>query len=251
MARLRYSGLVGSLGTGGLTSGATTHTFSAPLLYGNGATVPTLAGSDYFLVTILTSGRTLSEVVKVTAYDATTKIATIVRAQEGSTGVAHLAGDGVTQYAYPSDFDSRIRYWYRDPADITINPVPTTPTLITGMTLTVPSSPFEQTAWVQFSVNWSGASAHTDRLDIYLDGTTPAGFGTVQGVHDGSTGYTYWATVAPCPIRLQAGSPHTIGLFWNAMDSTASTLVSDRLLVVDVLPFDFSASPTSGSMPIG
>lgn len=103
MSRLRYAGLTGSLGTGGLSDSATTHTFPAALTYANGVAVPTLTGLDYFLLTILNSGRVLSEVVKVTAYDSGTKVATLVRGQEGTTAIAHVAGDAVTQYAYPSD----------------------------------------------------------------------------------------------------------------------------------------------------
>lgn len=108
MSRLRYAGLTGSLATGGLTASATTHTFPAALTYANGVTVPTLTGTDYFLLTILNSGRVLSEVVKVTAYDSGTKVATLVRGQEDTVAIAHVAGDAVTQYAYPTDFASQV-----------------------------------------------------------------------------------------------------------------------------------------------
>lgn len=111
MPRLRYAGLTGSLATGGLTASATSHTFPTALTYANGVTVPTLTGSDYFLLTILSSGRVLSEVIKITAYDSSTKTATLVRGQEGTTGIAHSAGDAVTQYAYPSDFVNRDLRW--------------------------------------------------------------------------------------------------------------------------------------------
>lgn len=104
MPRLRYAGLTGSIGSGGLTSSATSHTFGAPLTYANGTTVPTLTGSDFFFLTISSSGRQLSEIIKVTAYNSSTGVATIARGQEGTTGVAHSAGDSVTLSSYPSDY---------------------------------------------------------------------------------------------------------------------------------------------------
>lgn len=105
MARLRYVDLSGTIGSGNLTNSATSHTFTAPLTYANGTTVPTLAGSDFFILSILnTAGTAVSEVVKVTAYNSGTGAATIVRGQEGTTGAAHTSGDKVLLGAYPSDF---------------------------------------------------------------------------------------------------------------------------------------------------
>lgn len=109
MSRLRYAGLTGSIGSGNLTSSATSHTFTAPLTYANGVTVPTLTGSDYFLLTILGSSGALSEVVKVTAYNSGTGAATIVRGQEGTSGVTHNSGDAVTLAAYPSDLGMTVK----------------------------------------------------------------------------------------------------------------------------------------------
>lgn len=104
MSRLRFVGLAGTVGPTGLTNAATTHTFTAPLTYANGVAVPTLTGSDYFLLSILDSTGKLSEVAQVTAYNSTTGAATLVRGQEGTTGVTHTSGDRVTLAAYPSDF---------------------------------------------------------------------------------------------------------------------------------------------------
>lgn len=107
MARLRYVDLSGTVGSGGLTSSATSHTFTAPLTYANGTTVPTLSGSDYFLLSILNAaGDAVSEVVKVTAYNSGTGAATIVRGQEGTTGVSHASGDKVLLSDYPSDLNA-------------------------------------------------------------------------------------------------------------------------------------------------
>ena len=111
MSRLRYAGLTGSIGSGGLTNSATSHTFTAALTYANGVTVPTLSGSDYFLLTILDSSGNLSEVVKVTAYNSATAAATLVRGQEGTSGVSHSSGDKVTIAAYATDFKPRDLRW--------------------------------------------------------------------------------------------------------------------------------------------
>lgn len=101
MTRLRYPELTGAIGTGGLTSSATSHTFAAPLTYSGGTTVPTLSGSDYFMVTIggsiLDSPGTPTELVQVTAYNSSTGGATLVRGALGTTASAHAASNVVTQ----------------------------------------------------------------------------------------------------------------------------------------------------------
>lgn len=104
MGRLRYAGLTGTIGSGNLTNSATSHTFTAPLTYANGVSVPTLSGTDYFLLSILATDGTLSEVVNVTAYNSGTGVATIARAQQGTSGVSHTSGDKVLLSAYADDF---------------------------------------------------------------------------------------------------------------------------------------------------
>lgn len=132
MSRLRYAGVTGTIGSGNLTNSATSHTFTAPLTYGNGVTLPTLAGSDTFLLTILDTSGNLSEVISVTAYNQTTGAATIVRGQEGTSGVAHTSGDKVTMSAYASDFPTLDAYpmiagqFYSDPNGVGVST--TTPT---------------------------------------------------------------------------------------------------------------------------
>lgn len=103
MTRLRYSDLSGALG-GALAAGDTAGVFASPLAYADGQVVPSLAGGDDFLLSILTAtGESTAEVVKVTAYDSGTRAYTIARAQEGYAAKAHAAGRLVTQSAYPSD----------------------------------------------------------------------------------------------------------------------------------------------------
>jgi hypothetical protein len=77
---------------GGITAVATSITLST----GEGARFPTPTGGDYFLLTLigLTNGVEASwEIVKVTAR--ATDVLTVVRAQEGTSGVAWLSGTRV------------------------------------------------------------------------------------------------------------------------------------------------------------
>lgn len=106
MSRQRYLALYGTIGPSGLTDVATTHTFTAPLTYLNGSPVPSLTGSDTMTLTLFDSTGALTEVVTLTAYNSATGAATMLRAQEGTTAVAHSSGDGVTQGWYPGDIPS-------------------------------------------------------------------------------------------------------------------------------------------------
>ena len=103
MTRLYYVGVYGTIGSSGLTSSATTHTFTAPLSYANGTPVPTMTGTDTLTISLFDSTGALTEVVKLTAYDSSTGAATLVRGQEGTSGVSHTSGDGVTSSVYPGD----------------------------------------------------------------------------------------------------------------------------------------------------
>lgn len=125
MARRRYAGLSGTIGSGNLTNSATTHTFTAPLVYGDAAsptTVPTLTGTDDFLLSILDASGNLSEVIKVTAYNSSTGAATtIVRGQEGTSGVSHASGNEVVLAAYASDFGAKDLLYRPASGQLTIN----------------------------------------------------------------------------------------------------------------------------------
>ena len=101
MARLRYNGLSATLGAD-LTSSGTTITFTAALSSAAGA-VPTIAGSDYIPLTILTSTGGVSEIVYLTAYTSGATTGTIARGKEGTTGVAHTTGDGVVNAGTVND----------------------------------------------------------------------------------------------------------------------------------------------------
>ena len=70
-----------------VTAGATSFDVTA----GDGALFPSLAGSDFFIATLVSS--TAREIVKVTAR--ATDTFTIVRAQEGTTAASFAAGDTV------------------------------------------------------------------------------------------------------------------------------------------------------------
>ena len=103
MARLRYNGLTAELGGSGLTDSATSVTFAAGLTHSNGTNVPTITGSDYIPLAILDATGHLSEIVWLTAYTAAATTGTISRGQEGTSGVDHSSGDGVTCAALVAD----------------------------------------------------------------------------------------------------------------------------------------------------
>lgn len=93
MARLRYNGLVATLGGSGLADGSTTSiTFAAKLTHSGGTDVPTLAGGDYIPLSILDGNGVLAEVVYLTAYTAGATTGTITRGQEGTSGAARASG---------------------------------------------------------------------------------------------------------------------------------------------------------------
>lgn len=100
MARLRYNGLAtGSAGalsdltlSGSHTNSTTTLTFNAALTHSNGTAVPTISGSDYFMLSILDGAGHVAEIVKVTAYTSGGTTATVTRGQEGTSGVSHSSG---------------------------------------------------------------------------------------------------------------------------------------------------------------
>lgn len=109
MARLRYNGLVSTLGGSGLTSGATSVTFAAALTHSGGTAVPTLSG-DYIPLTLLNTSGVPVEIVYLTAYTSGATTGTIVRGREGTTGVAHSAGAVIHQAHVTADV-------YADPVD--------------------------------------------------------------------------------------------------------------------------------------
>lgn len=92
--RLYYNDLRATL-SGTHTSAVTALNFAAALTHANGTNVPTLAGGDFFLLSVLDASGNLVEIVKVTAYTAAATSATVVRAQEGTPATAFTAGQKV------------------------------------------------------------------------------------------------------------------------------------------------------------
>lgn len=83
-----YSNNASSALSASITSSATSFSVTT----GHGAKFPAISNSDYFYVTLLSTGGAI-EIVKVTARSADTF--TVVRAQDGTTGTAFTAGDKV------------------------------------------------------------------------------------------------------------------------------------------------------------
>lgn len=164
MARLRYNGLAtGSAGSladltlsGSHTNSTTTLTFNAALTHSNGTAVPTLSGSDFFMLSILDSGGRVVEVVKVTAYTTAGTTATVVRGQEGTSGVAHASGAKVVHGTLASGVgDTRTAY---KTADETVT---SSTTLQDDDHLVVPIGANETWA-VQYTLYLSSANATGD-----------------------------------------------------------------------------------------
>lgn len=114
MARLRYNGLSTALGAG-LTNSATTITFSSALTHSGGTAVPTITGTDYIPLSILDSTSKLSEVVWLTAYTTGATTGTILRGQEGTTGVTHSSSDRVVHGTTTYDATSALTPTYAGP----------------------------------------------------------------------------------------------------------------------------------------
>jgi hypothetical protein len=72
-----------------IASSITTSSTSITVSSGQGAEFPVLAGSDYFIATLVDTSNNV-EIVKVTARSSDTM--TVVRAQEGTTARAYAAG---------------------------------------------------------------------------------------------------------------------------------------------------------------
>lgn len=107
MARLRYNGLVATLGGTGLTSADTTVTFTGALTHAGGTNVPTVAAPDYLPLAILNGDGVVSEVVYLTAYTAAATSGTITRAQESTSAGTHQAGASVVHGPTRRDFNGR------------------------------------------------------------------------------------------------------------------------------------------------
>lgn len=95
--------------SGAHNNSTTTLTFTAALTHANGTAVPTLTGSEHFMLSILDPNGFVSEIVKVTAYASGGTSATVVRGQGGTAAVAHADGavvinaPTIRDYA-PTDF---------------------------------------------------------------------------------------------------------------------------------------------------
>ena len=129
-----------------------------------------------------------------------------------------------------------MRYWMRDLTDLNIAP-PAPPTLIPGMTLTIPADTVARTAFVDANVIFDGA--HTCRLGVVLDGVAQS-LNTQANITGGNTIYDW--QMAGWPLSLTAGVPHTIQIWWNASDSLANVVLKNRTLTV-VIPGTGTSSP--------
>ena len=102
--RLRLNNQLGTLGGSGLTSGGGTITFAvAPGFV-------TLANNAYYPISV-DEGTSSFEVVYLTAYTAGATTGTILRGQEGTTGVSHSAGANWAHAYTVADFPIPPYFW--------------------------------------------------------------------------------------------------------------------------------------------
>lgn len=245
MARLRYNGMAtGSAGSladislsGAHTSSTTTLTFNAALTYANGTAVPTISGGNYFMLSILDAGGRVAEVVKVTAYTSGTTSATVVRGQEGTTGVALASGAKVVHPETVGGLTSGFTSIRRTSGDITINATGWQ-ALDTGLDLTlagvqagdviefIPSFMANGSAGPNFSfdvatvvsgsiVNYFGGSGSTSENGI-------AGWFAPGGVYLGVTGSAFYTVQA---ADIAAGAV-TLRLLIRSSSTTARTVLA-------------------------
>jgi len=84
---VKYSNNASTTLNGAITSSATSITVN------DASEFPTLTGSDYTYLTLSTPDATSVEIIKVTAINTTTKVLTVERGKDGTTGTAFSNGD--------------------------------------------------------------------------------------------------------------------------------------------------------------
>lgn len=216
MARLRYNGLQTTLGAG-LTS--TTITFAAALTHSNGTNVPTITGSDYIPLSILSPAGLLEEIVYLTAYTAAATTGTVTRGREGTPSANRASGDTVVGAATDADLNHVLAVKSYNPGSIasyavsstTVTDVDATNLVVT---FTVPPSGNVLVAFDTLTTTYPGTSVysiwsiregsttvaskylygtnsaenHHGSVLFYVTGLTPGDVKTYKWAHSSSTG---------------------------------------------------------------
>lgn len=246
MARLRYNGMAtGSAGSladislsGSHTNSTTTLTFNAALTYDNGTAVPTLSGSDYFVLSILDSGGRLAEIVKVTGYTSGASTATVVRGQEGTSGVAHASGAKVVHSVTSDGLATNFQMLTRTSGDISINN--TTYAAVATSTLDLVITGVAAGDVVEYIPNFMVDSAVSTRLafDVatIVSGSVVNYFGSAASGGSGLPGWyapntaTFSQVSGSAFYTLQSGDISggsvTLRLYVQAASTTARKILS-------------------------
>lgn len=105
MARLRYNGLRGVVGVGGMDSTQTGLPVAPALTDSRGNLIPTISSPNYIPLFIVdpTTGN-INEIVYLTGYTSGATLGLVTRGQEGTTGVAHSPGDLILHDLSAVDF---------------------------------------------------------------------------------------------------------------------------------------------------
>lgn len=104
-------------------------------------------------------------------------------------------------------------------------------TQVPGMSLTIPSAPYDRTAWIDALVVHGGS--HNNRFAVFLDGAQATDT-TISKIQ--SSGSWYDWQIVKVRITIPANTARAVSIFTQAADSNAGATFLERSLVVDVLP---------------
>lgn len=144
-------------------------------------------------------------------------------------------------------------YSFSSHTTVSVASAPTTPTAISGMTLTIPASTVARTFMVNAMVTWN-TGTHGMRGDLMVDGAVvfPGGTNTEPNPVASGDG-AYWLGWVGVLVSIPGdGASHTISCAWSAQTSTSGITIQERSMVAMSLasgtgPVLLSEVVTSGS----
>lgn len=200
---------------------------------------PTLDATQYVPLILDPGDGDLLEIAYLTAFTATETTGTILRARENTTGQEHASGATWVHGPTPVDFGSAHLYWSAEAADLIVDPMPSGDTLVDGLSITLPASSKARMAFVSADCEFTGG--HTNRFDIYIDGSAiPGNRNRTANVAGGNNIYDTQFSQVPVAVPGDSAS-HTIEVRWNASDSLAAVTLKGRSITI--MTVEGSASP--------
>lgn len=208
MARQRFNGLKASL-SGAHTAATTTLTFASALTYNNGVAVPSLTGTDYFMLTVLSSTGDLAEIVKVSAYTQGATTATVSRGESGTTAIAHASGATVVNAPTSGDYQT-VLFNRRTAGDLSFNSTGWQD-VSTSLDMTLPAQVGDTIEYSASFLVQSAANALAIDVATIVGGSPVNYFGASGGATDNGVMAWYCPSSVTVPVGgstfyvLQAG----------------------------------------------